>query len=270
MSIKSVLSKQKGIQEAFEVDPAHKVAIPPHSHIYATVTFKPGAMQTYHTVFEAVPDGVKGKGLSFDIQGEGNLPQVSLIKPTLKSPKGHTMLLFKRLLVNLTQFLPLTLKNTGSISATVHVEILSGSPAFTVIPADEDTPSDYGSLTEDDGRSKSKRPPPETFHLAANETKDCTIMFRPAAVKKYRGELCLRIHDNQFEKIPVQLIGEGYVDEVSVENIRGQFDDEGSFVEEVPEDIDGNYMYMYMYIYYSVDVMRDLTPYSFNESMYNV
>ena len=243
MSIKSVLSKQKGIQEAFEVDPAHKVAIPPHSHVYATVTFKPGAIQTYHTIFEAVPDGVKGKGLSFDIQGEGNLPQVSLVKPTLRNPKGHTMLLFKRLLLNRTQLLPLTLRNTGSIPATIHVETLSGSPAFTVLPADEDAPSNCDSLSKDDARSKPKLPPPESFHLAVNETKECTIMFRPSTVKKYRGEVCVRIQDNQFEKLPVQLIGEGYVDEVCVENIRGQFDDEGSLVGEVPEDVDGNYTY---------------------------
>ena len=246
MSIKSSATKQKGIQEAFEVDPSHKVAIPPHSHIYASVTFKPGAIQTYYTVFEAVPDGVKGgKGLSFEIQGEGNLPQVSLVKPTLRNPKGHSMLLFKRLLLNHTQFLPLTLKNTGSIPATVFIETLSGSPAFAVLPDDqsyESVPGNYAassSKNEDHG-TKHKHPLPEPFNLAVNETKDCVITFRPSAVKKYRGELCVRIQDNQFEKLPVQLIGEGYEDEVCVENIRGQFDVEGSTIEEVPEDIDGN------------------------------
>ena len=213
------------------------MAIAPHSHFYATVTFKPGAIQTYYTVFEAVPDGTKGKGLSFDIQGEGNLPQVSLLRPTLKSPKGHLMLLFKRLLQNRSQFLPLTLKNTGSIPATVHIETISGTQAFTVVPADEDAPDNYAK--EEDPPRKPKLPPSEAFHLAVNETRDCMIMFRPSAVKKYRGELCVHIQDNQFEKLPIQLIGEGYEDEVCVENIRGQFDAEATSVEEVPEDIDG-------------------------------
>lgn len=200
------------------------------------VTFKLGAIQTYYIIFEAIPDGTKGKGLSFDIQGEGNLPQVSLLKPTLKNPKGHSMLLFKRILRNRSQFLPLTLKNTGSIPATVLIETVSGSQAFSVIPADEDTPDNYA---KDEGHSKPKLPPPEAFHLAVNETRDCMIMFRPSAVKKYRGELCIRIQDNQFEKLPIQLIGEGYEDEVCVENIRGQFDTEVISIEEVPEDIDG-------------------------------
>ena len=233
MSIKSASTKQKGIQEAFEVEPTHKVAIPPHSHVYTTVTFRPGAIQTYYTVFEAIPDGVKGKGLTFDIQGEGNLPQVMLVKPTLRNPKGHSMLLFKRLLLNHSQVLPLTLKNTGFIPATVIIETVAGSPAFTVLSADGDVPDDYQDQT------KPKPPPPESINLSVNETKDCMVMFRPFAVKKYRGELCVRIMDNQFEKMPIQLIGEGYEDEVSVENIRGQFDEEGSTIEEVPEDIDG-------------------------------
>ena len=236
MSIKSVSTKQKGIQEAYEVEPTNKVAILPHSHIYATVTFKPGAIQTYSTVFEAVPDGVKGKGLVFDIQGEGNLPQALLVKPTLRNPKGYHMLLFKRLLVNHTQLLSLTLKNTGSIPATILIETVSGSQAFAVLPADEDAPDNYG---EDQGPKQPSLPPPEAFHLAVNETKDCMVIFKPSAVKKYRGELCIRIKDNQFEKLPVQLIGEGYQDEVCIENIRGQFDAEGSSIEEVPEDIEG-------------------------------
>lgn len=212
------------------------MAIPPHSHFYATVTFKPGAIQTYNTVFEAVPDGTKGKGLSFDIQGEGNLPQVSLLKPTLRNPKGHSMLLFKRILRNRSQFLPLTLKNTGSIPATVLIETISGSQAFTVVPADEDVPGEYA---KNDNHPKPKLPPPEAFHLAVNETRDCMIMFRPSTVRKYRGELCVRIQDNQFEKLPIQLIGEGYEDEMCVENIRGQFDTEAMSIEEVPEDVDG-------------------------------
>lgn len=236
MSIKSVSTKQKGIQEAFEVEPTHKVAISPHSHVYATVTFRPGAIQTYHTVFEAVPDGVKGKGLSFDIQGEGNLPQVLLVKPMLRNPKGDSMLLFKRLLLNRSQVLPLTLKNAGFIPATVIVETVSGSPAFTILSADGDVPDNH---LQDEEQMKPKPPPPESFDLSVNETKDCMVMFRPSVVKKYRGELCVCIMDNQFEKMPIQLIGEGYEDEVSVENIRGQFDEEGSTIEEVPDDIDG-------------------------------
>ena len=216
------------------------MAIPPHSHFYTIVTFKPGAIHTYYTLFEAVPDGTKGKGLSFDIQGDGNLPQVSLLKPTLKNPKGYTMLLFKRILRNRSQFLPLTLKNTGTIPATVLIETISGTQAFTVVPAaDEDALGNYVQKDDDHPKPSKVLPPPEAFHLAVNETRDCMIMFRPSAVKKYRGELCVRIQDNQFEKLPIQLIGEGYEDEVCVENIRGQFDAEATSIEEVPEDIDG-------------------------------
>lgn len=209
----------------------------------------------YYTVFEAVPDGTKGKGLSFDIQGEGNLPQVSLLKPTLRNPKGYTMLLFKRILRNRSQFLPLTLKNTGTIPATVLIETISGTQAFTVVPADEDAFGNYIQKDNDHPKSSKVLLPPEAFHLAVNETKDCMIMFRPSAVKKYRGELCVRIQDNQFEKFPIQLIGEGYEDEVCVENIRGQFDAEATSIEEVPEDIDGKLILLSLQQEWFTDVL---------------
>ena len=46
--IKSVSSKQK-VVDAFEVEPA-RASISPYSHIYATVTFKPTAMQVLDTI----------------------------------------------------------------------------------------------------------------------------------------------------------------------------------------------------------------------------
>lgn len=44
ISIKPLSSKLKALTDAFEVQP-NKISIPPHSHIQATVTFKPPAMQ---------------------------------------------------------------------------------------------------------------------------------------------------------------------------------------------------------------------------------
>lgn len=38
----------KGMAEGFDVEPT-KVSIPSHSHIYATVTFRPTAMQASNT-----------------------------------------------------------------------------------------------------------------------------------------------------------------------------------------------------------------------------
>jgi len=43
--VKPISAKLKAVSEAFDVDPSTKIGIPAHAHIYATVTFRPTAMQ---------------------------------------------------------------------------------------------------------------------------------------------------------------------------------------------------------------------------------
>ena len=45
VGVKLPSSKSKVSSEAFHVEPSSKVGIPAHAHIYATVTFRPTAMQ---------------------------------------------------------------------------------------------------------------------------------------------------------------------------------------------------------------------------------
>ncbi len=80
--------------------------------------------QTYHGSFEVALEGLTGpaskqKNLSFDVQGEGNLPRVSVLKPSVRNKKGTPILLFSRLLLRQTQRLPLTLKNEGTLPSKV-------------------------------------------------------------------------------------------------------------------------------------------------------
>ena len=74
--------------------------------------------------------GARGRGLSFELQGEGNLPQLAVIKPSLRNTRGHPLLLFRRLLLHQSQRLGVTLRNTGTMLATVHVETVSGRSVF--------------------------------------------------------------------------------------------------------------------------------------------
>ncbi|KTG35348.1 hypothetical protein cypCar_00023228 [Cyprinus carpio] len=73
--------------EVFEVTPT-KLCIPSHSHAFATITFSPVTMHTYHAVFEALLKGIasqasatKPKALVFDLMGEGNLPCITVLRP---------------------------------------------------------------------------------------------------------------------------------------------------------------------------------------------
>ena len=233
MSIKSPTTKQKGVFEAFEVEPSSKIAIPSHSHIYATVTFKPSAMQTYTATFEVIPDGIKTTSLIFELQGVGNLPQVSITQPTLHNAKGNQILLFKKLLLSQSQALPITLMNTGSIPAQLLLEN-TGNKAFTLMSC-----SDNGAVILQDST------PDNCFmcnmSLNLNESKDCIVVFKPDAVKSYCSELFVRIQDNLFEKPVVQLVGEGYKDELCLENVRGQVTN-WVVEKEVADDTQGTYI----------------------------
>ena len=215
------------------------------------------SLQSYSATFEAIPDGTRGKGLSFEICGEGNLPQVAILKPSLCNAKGHRLLLFRRLLLSQSQSLAITLQNTGTIPATVMIETVSGHRSFRVQPPvqaeDEDSEllddsgvvepdeSESASTAKRDGRHSSG-PPPVPFRLRVNETKEFIVTFQPHAAKKCRGELCLRIQDNQFENLPLHLVGEGYEDEVCIESIRGQLTEPPPLEaekERMVEDVEG-------------------------------
>lgn len=58
----------------------------------------------------------------FDIFGEGTLPRVTVVRPTLYNQFGNPLLLFKRLLLGHSEKLPLILKNNGTIPAQVILE----------------------------------------------------------------------------------------------------------------------------------------------------
>ena len=235
VSVKSPTVKQKGSSDpVFEVQPSSKIAIPSHSHIYAIVSFKPAAMQSYNTTFEVTPEGAtKSKCLVFELQGDGNLPQVSITRPTLHNAKGDPILLFKRLLLSQSQTLTITLKNTGTIPANVLLEN-TGDKAFTVTSMEDEI-----ATFEDSADSQDKK----SSHLCSvgldvNESKDCLVVFNPCSINKYHGEVCVCIKDNPFEKPVIQLVGEGYEDDVCLENVRGEVANWGA-EERVTDDTNG-------------------------------
>ena len=149
----------------------------------------------------------------------------------------------------------MTLRNTGTMPATVHIETFSGGQYFTVCPppeevtiSEEDTREEeedgkeatFEVETAQPSKHASKHAPPVTVKLAAEEEKEFMVVFQPHVTKKCQGELRLRIVDNQFENVSVQLVGEGYEEEVCVGNIRGEAvpEEEGK---QLTEEVEGRY-----------------------------
>ena len=185
---------------------------------------------------------MKAKGLTFELQGEGNLPQVSIEKPVLRNAQGHPLLLFKRLMVGNAQGLPLVVRNVGTIPATLVMTLGSGHESFSIArpkvgeeEEEEEEGEAEGGVEEDEvagtcqtGPRMQKAPPPPTaIKLGVDEVKELKVLFQPAQPNKCSGELQLKIQDNQFENLRIVLVGEGYKDDVAIDNIQSIMEEVG-------------------------------------------
>ncbi|XP_068693384.1 hydrocephalus-inducing protein homolog [Montipora foliosa] len=209
--------------DVYEIDP-QRASIPAHSFVYATVSFVPPSMQMYNATLEAAVDGMptamsKYRNLTFDIQGEGNLPRINVVRPTARNKKGAPVLLFRRLLLGRSQVLQLSLKNEGTLMSRVNIDLKDPEGVYsiscvegtkTLMPLDE-------VVDEDDPKSRVHT---LTVVVPMGKTADFSIEFNPFLVGRMVGEVRLTVVDNPYEESIIQLIGEGYQDEVTIDNIR--------------------------------------------------
>ncbi|KAF5907639.1 hydrocephalus-inducing protein, partial [Clarias magur] len=221
LQVKSILSKvSMRSADVFELSPTH-MSIPSHSHAYATITFTPQIMQTYHGVFEASLEGATGsKLLVFDLVGEGNLPSINIMKPVQRTNHGQPILQFKRLLVNKRQILPLVFKNISSIAAEVSIDLLDKIGIFALRAAP-------GTVCNISSSHVASEPGTEEKHMAhlasltlkSGQQAEFEVEFHPVAPQIFEATMQLLVKDNQYEKTLIRLLGEGYRDIISLDNI---------------------------------------------------
>ena len=95
-----------------------------HTHLSLICSFHL-CLQPFSAFFEASLEGVpqnqaKGRNLTFEVCGEGNLPRIKVMKPSVINKKGQALLLFKRNLVGRSQTMPLILINDGTLPSKVR------------------------------------------------------------------------------------------------------------------------------------------------------
>ncbi|KAJ3287536.1 hypothetical protein HK104_008544 [Borealophlyctis nickersoniae] len=191
-------TKSDAADFAFDLDPK-KLSIPSHEHRYVTVSFHPTSIQSYAGIFEAVVDNVgesKSKTLMFELRGEGTLPRVTVDKPSTKNKNGVPIMKFRRLLIGSAQTLPVVLRNEGIIPAKVKLEWVY-----------KDT---------DDFECASLN----TYHvMRPQDTRTIDVRCRASSIRKMEAELKLRVVDNSFEDTSIILQGEGYLDDITFDNL---------------------------------------------------
>ncbi|CAN2389289.1 axonemal central apparatus assembly [Pristimantis euphronides] len=225
LTVKMLSAKSMGrISDIFEVQPP-RLSLPSHSHSYASVSFTPQSMQTYQGSFEATVEGItsalsKSCSLTFDIIGEGNLPRITILRPALRNKHGNPVLLFQRLLIGQNQQMPLVLKNEGSIPAQLNIDLPEDGQAFCLKPK-PNTHCIYPAWMETGylEQSSGHRAHTASLIILPGETAEFVVAFYPSEPQRYDGSLFLSVLDNQYEKSCVQLVGEGYKEDLTLDNI---------------------------------------------------
>ncbi|XP_071613168.1 hydrocephalus-inducing protein homolog [Heliangelus exortis] len=227
LSIKPIPSKPiSRLSEVFEVDPL-RMCVPSHSHVFATVTFTPQAMQNYQCTFEASLDiqassaATGAQILTFEISGDGNLPQVTVLRPVLRSKRGNPLLLFKKLLLGYSEKLPLVLQNPGIIPVQLIIDLLDEGGVF-FLKARPTTHCIYQAV----GRKKDlagggRKPHTASLVLHHKELAEFDVLFKPTLAQRVEGRIRLSVLDNPYDETNIQLVGEGYKDDFTLDNIHG-------------------------------------------------
>ena len=85
--------------------------------------------------------------MTFEVSGEGNLPRISINRPTVRNKKGQPLLLFKKILTTRTETQPLVLTNDGTLPSKVDIDLVDPDSAYKLEPSAETKALmyDYGS-----------------------------------------------------------------------------------------------------------------------------
>ncbi|XP_021264314.1 hydrocephalus-inducing protein homolog isoform X3 [Numida meleagris] len=247
LSVKPVSAKHNSrISDIFEVDPA-QMCVPSHSHAFATVTFTPQTMQSYQCIFEASletqasPAVIKAQSLTFDISGEGNLPRVTVLRPVLHNKRGNPLLLFKKLLLGDSEKLPLVLQNGGIMPVQLLIDLLDEAGVF-FLKARPTTHCVYQAADrKEDSAGEGRKPHAASLVLHQGESAEFDVLFKPSLPQRVEGKIHLSVVDNPYEETDIQLVGEGYEDDFTIDNIHGLVADsfeentEGSLEEDIIE-----------------------------------
>eukprot|EP00698_Gefionella_okellyi_P022526 TRINITY_DN7486_c0_g1_i1.p1 TRINITY_DN7486_c0_g1~~TRINITY_DN7486_c0_g1_i1.p1 ORF type:complete len:4186 (-),score=1237.39 TRINITY_DN7486_c0_g1_i1:99-12656(-) len=204
----------KGVPQAFafELQPA-TMHIPASEYSYVTVSFKPTAMATYAGTFTAtVAKGTdaKTKTLSFEVRGEGTLPQAQVVEPSARTTQGQPLLKFKRLLVGKNATQNLVVRNPGIIPVTIRFDMLP-TPAFTFEQRNQ-------SIT-----------------IGPGQTQSFEVRFNPADSKTFDHVVKMVVASNTFENATIALSGEAYMEEIMFDDLPEGLDNELKFGD-VPVD----------------------------------
>ncbi|CAF1106189.1 unnamed protein product [Rotaria sordida] len=219
-------SKSQRVVEAFELD-ANRAQIPPYSSYYAVVSFTPTSMQSYSAIFDVIVDGQLKTNkdtrippnFSFEIHGEGHLPRVTILRPAIRNKKAQAMMIFNKLLLGRQGTQQLLLVNDGVLPAKVDFYLHDVENVFSIETSNENPHPEILVIND---LTRKATAASAIFEIGQKLALD--ILFKPKSTQgpqRYEAALRLVVVDNQYEDTIVQLIGESYTDDITLDNIHG-------------------------------------------------
>lgn len=188
----------------------------PFGFTYCTVSFTPISMTSYSTLFEVnlenTPNSIKPKPFSFEISGDGNLPRFTIVKPAIRNKKGQSLMLFKRCVINTNDTQQLVLANDGTLATKVNFFMTDPDNAFRFKVTNSNEKNNGVVLKENEDIVSS-------VVIQPNSQASFHVICTPRKVQSYQATLQLNVTDNQFEDTLIQMIGEGYMEDVIFENL---------------------------------------------------
>ncbi|XP_050169332.1 hydrocephalus-inducing protein homolog [Myiozetetes cayanensis] len=212
------------ISNIFKVDPA-EMSIPGLSHAFATVTFTAEQKEEYQGIFTASlvsPKSSSGEAtpqqLTFTISGEGHVPQVTVVYPGLQSKRGNPVLRFRRLLLGDSQKLPLVLRNNGVIPTEFAVRLLDEKRVFSMKGRQSAFQAFHMGDVEEDSTGKAKKHHKKPYMLLEQgQSAEFDVFFKPTLAQRLEGKICVEMSGNN--EINIELVGEGYDDDFTLDNL---------------------------------------------------
>ncbi|KAG7521590.1 hydrocephalus-inducing protein-like [Solea senegalensis] len=200
------------------------LTLPSKSHTFVVVTFTPRSTQLYSSLFEVAMEGasratplVKNKVLEFDLMGEGNLPSVCVVHPSLMNSRGSLLLPFRRVLLGQRRSLPLVLLNDGKYPAQVQIDLQDKHGVFT-LESTSDCSSIYTDLEGDDD-SDNQAVRRATLTLNVNEQVEFEVSFCSNEPLSVKAKMTLQVEDNKQSRTIIKVTGESHPEMISLDNI---------------------------------------------------
>ena len=155
-------------------------------------------MKQYGGIFEAVVQAgdlqsKQGK-MTFELRGEGTLPSLQILKPTEVIPDGTAVLNFGKTRIGKDSILSIVLTNEGQVPATVKFDAITND-CFSF-----------------EGQSMSHTIMSKSHH-------HFDIRFAPKVVQAQKFILTFQTQNNMYECHKVALIGEGYAEPLTFEDL---------------------------------------------------